>query len=116
LKSHGHALESLRGLIVIDEVQRRPDLFPILRVLADRSGQPAKFLILGSAAGDLLRQSSESLAGRLERIEIGGFTIREVGSEAIDSLWLRGGFPRSWLAASEADSLACAKTVCVDPA
>lgn len=103
------ALESLRGLIVIDEVQRRPDLFPILRVLADRSGQPAKFLILGSAAGDLLRQSSESLAGRLERIEIGGFTIREVGSEAIDSLWLRGGFPRSWLAASEADSLAWRK-------
>lgn len=103
------ALESLQGLIVIDEVQRRPDLFPILRVLADRSGPRARFLILGSATGELLRQSSESLAGRLERIEIGGFTLREVGSEAIDSLWLRGGFPRSWLAGSEADSMAWRK-------
>ena len=103
------ALESLQGLIVIDEVQRRPDLFPILRVLADRSEPRAKFLILGSATGELLRQSSESLAGRLERIEIGGFTIREVGSEAIDSLWLRGGFPRSWLAGSDAESLSWRK-------
>ncbi|HUP21646.1 MAG TPA: AAA family ATPase, partial [Thermoanaerobaculia bacterium] len=87
------ALEPLRGLVVIDEVQRRPDLFPILRVLADRRDQPARFLILGSASGDLMRQSSESLAGRLERIEIGGFTLAELGPESTHALWRRGGFP-----------------------
>ncbi len=103
------ALEPLRGLIVIDEVQRRPDLFPILRVLADRRGEPGRFLILGSASGDLLRQSSESLAGRLERIEIGGFTLAELGPENAQSLWLRGGLPRSWLAQSEAASYAWRK-------
>ena len=98
------ALSDLRGLIVIDEVQRRPDLFPILRVLADRSGNRARFLILGSASGDLLRQTSESLAGRMERVAIGGFLLSEVGSEVLDKLWLRGGLPRSFLARSEADS------------
>jgi predicted AAA+ superfamily ATPase len=65
------ALKPLEGLIVIDEIQRRPELFPILRVLADRAHSPARFLILGSASGDLMRQTSESLAGRLERVEIG---------------------------------------------
>lgn len=100
------ALEPLRGLVVIDEVQRRPDLFSILRVLADRRGAPARFLILGSASGELLRQSSESLAGRVERIEIGGFDLTETGSDASDLLWRRGAFPDSFLAASEADSVA----------
>ncbi len=98
------ALAPLRGLVVIDEVQRRPELFPILRVLADRKGKPARFLILGSASGDLLRQSSESLAGRMESIALGGFSLAEVGSVAQSRLWLRGGFPRSYLAASNADS------------
>jgi len=97
------ALEPLRGLVVIDEAQRRPDLFPILRVLADRSKQPARFLILGSASGDLMRQSSESLAGRMERIEIGGFTLAELGPDATPKLWRRGGFPLAWLAQSEQD-------------
>jgi len=100
------ALQSLQGLVVIDEVQRRPDLFPILRVLADRRDNPARFLLLGSASGDLLRQSSESLAGRVERITISGFTLGELGIERADSLWHRGGFPPAYLAAAEQDSLA----------
>lgn len=100
------ALQSLEGLVVIDEVQRRPDLFPVLRVLADRRPQPSRFLILGSASGDLLRQSSESLAGRMERITIGGFSLAELGAGAMQDLWLRGGFPLSYLAPSEVDSLA----------
>ena len=103
------ALEPLAGLVVVDEVQRRPDLFPILRVLADRREQPARFLILGSASGDLMRQSSESLAGRMERIEIGGFTLAELGPQAAPKLWRRGGFPLAWLARSEQDSLAWRK-------
>ncbi|MGB5468190.1 MAG: AAA family ATPase, partial [Sedimenticolaceae bacterium] len=85
------ALESLKGLVVIDEVQRRPDLFPVLRVLVDRRGSPARFLILGSASGELLRQSAETLAGRMERIEIGGFALAELGADAVDTLWRRGG-------------------------
>jgi predicted AAA+ superfamily ATPase len=99
------ALAPLRGLVVLDEVQRRPELFPILRVLADRRGTPARFLILGSASGDLLRQSSESLAGRVERIEIGGFTLSELGADSMAKLWRRGGLPRSYLARTESDSL-----------
>jgi len=99
------ALRPLQGLVVIDEVQRRPDLFPVLRVLADRRPQPARFLILGSASGDLLRQASESLAGRAERIVIDGFSLEEVGAAALDDLWRRGGFPVSYLAATEDDSL-----------
>jgi predicted AAA+ superfamily ATPase len=98
------ALGRLDGLVVIDEVQRRPDLFPILRVLADRRERGARYLILGSASGDLLRQSSESLAGRVERITIGGFHLAELGADAADRLWHRGGFPRSWLAAGDEDS------------
>ncbi|MDY7092006.1 MAG: ATP-binding protein [Acidobacteriota bacterium] len=100
------ALSPLEGLIVIDEIQRRPDLFPVLRVLADRSSNPARFLILGSASGDLLRQSSESLAGRVEHITIGGFSLAELEGEALRKLWQRGGFPRSYLAATDEDSLA----------
>lgn len=98
------ALESLQGLVVIDEIQRRADLFPVLRVLADRPDHDARFLILGSASGDLLRQSSESLAGRMERIDIPGFTLAEVGAEQQDRLWHRGAFPRSFLAATPTDS------------
>lgn len=98
------ALEPLEDLVVMDEIQRRPDLFPVLRVLADRRGQPARFLILGSASGELLRQSSETLAGRMERMEIGGFTLAELGPDAIHTLWRRGGFPRAFLAGSECDS------------
>lgn len=100
------ALGPLEGLIVIDEVQRRPDLFPVLRVLADRRPATARFLLLGSASGDLLRQTSESLAGRAERVTIGGFSLAEVGDKAFGDLWLRGGLPLSFLAASDADSLA----------
>ncbi len=100
------ALQSLQGFVVIDEVQRRPDLFPILRVLADRRDNPARFLILGSASGDLLRQSSESLAGRVEGLTISGFTLGELGVEHTDALWHRGGFPPAYLANAEKDSLA----------
>lgn len=98
------AFAPLKGLIVIDEVQRRPDLFPILRVLLDRQPLPAKFLILGSASPDLLRQSSESLAGRLEIITIGGFGLEEVGSKNAADLWLRGGLPLSFLAKDDMTS------------
>jgi predicted AAA+ superfamily ATPase len=97
-------LQDLRGLVVIDEIQRLPDLFPVLRVLVDRPDNPARFLILGSASRDLIRQSSETLAGRISYIEMTPFTLDEVGIDARDRLWLRGGFPRSFLAASEADS------------
>jgi predicted AAA+ superfamily ATPase len=103
------ALRPLKGLVVIDEVQRLPDLFPVLRVLADRRSSPARFLILGSASGELLRQSSESLAGRVERIAIGGFTIVETGARKRETLWRRGGFPLAYLARSEQDCLAWRK-------
>lgn len=97
------ALGDLRGLVVIDEIQRAPHLFPVLRVLADRPDTPARFLLLGSASPALLRQSSESLAGRIEVIEIDGFGLDEVGLAQADHLWLRGGFPRAYLATSIAD-------------
>jgi uncharacterized protein len=100
------ALSGLRGVVVIDEVQRRPDLFPVLRVLSDRKPLPARFLILGSASPALLKQSSESLAGRLEIISLSGFSLAEVGARAFNRHWLWGGFPRSFLARSQADSLA----------
>jgi hypothetical protein len=97
-------LRELTGLVVIDEVQRRPDLFPILRVLADRPDLPARFLVLGSAGPDLLKQSSESLAGRIAYMDLEGFTLNEVGEQALGALWLRGGLPRSFLADSDAAS------------
>ncbi len=100
------ALQPLQGLVVIDEVQRRPELFPVLRVLLDRAASPARFLVLGSASGDLLRQGSESLAGRVEYVTLGGFSLPELGAAAEPRLWLRGGFPLSYLAANEADSAA----------
>jgi len=100
------ALEGLRGTIAIDEIQHRPDLFPILRVLADRKPLPARFLILGSASPELLRQSSESLAGRLETIPVAGFGLTEVGIKALNRHWQRGGFPPSFLARTNQDSAA----------
>ncbi len=99
-----NALMSLKGTVVIDEVQRQPELFPILRVLADRKPLPAKFLILGSASPDILKHSSESLAGRLERIVIGGFSLSEVGIPSFEKHWLRGGLPRSFLAKNDQES------------
>jgi len=91
------ALEGLRGLVVIDEIQRRPDIFPILRVLADRRPLPARFLLLGSASPELVRGSSESLAGRVAFIPMGGFDLHEVGAASWHKLWWRGGFPRAFL-------------------
>ena len=99
------ALRPLTGLIVIDEIQRRPDLFPLLRVLADRNPLRARFLILGSASPDLLKQSSETLAGRLETIPLEGFRLADVGAAAQKKHWIRGGFPLSYTARSEANSL-----------
>jgi len=105
LDSPMSALAPLTGLVVVDEAQRAPGLFPVLRVLADREGQPATFLILGSASPELSRQAAESLAGRVEIIEMGGFGGGELRAEDLPSLWLRGGFPRSFLAKTERDSL-----------
>jgi len=94
------ALKSLRGLVVIDEVQRRPELFAALRPLADRQEVPARFLILGSASPDVVRGVSESLAGRVGFVDLAGFHLGETGPETQDELWLRGGFPRAYLASS----------------
>ncbi len=108
-------LSRLNGLVVIDEVQRQPGLFPLLRVLIDRSDTPGQYLLLGSASPALLRQAGESLLGRVETIEVGGFDLAEAsgaadacgdGNAIVERLWLRGGFPRSYLAAADADSLA----------
>lgn len=98
------SLRDLKGLVVIDEVQRRPDLFQILRVLADRRPLPARFLILGSASPELLRQSSESLAGRIEVVPMSGFSVEEIGIKNQDRHWLRGSFPLSYLASSDQNS------------
>lgn len=92
------ALSPLRGLVVIDEVQREPGLFASLRPLADRRGAPARFLVLGGAAPTIVRGVSESLAGRVGFVDLGGLNLAEVGPKARDALWLRGGFPRSFLA------------------
>ena len=99
------ALRSLKGLVVVDEIQRRPDLFPLLRVLADRRPLPARFLILGSASPALLRQSSETLAGRLETVLLEGFRLADLGASAQGRHWLRGGFPLAYTARSEKDSM-----------
>ncbi|MYA77668.1 MAG: ATP-binding protein [Gemmatimonadetes bacterium] len=98
------ALGPLEGLVVIDEIKRRQELFPVLRVLVDRTPSPSRFLILGSASSDLMRHASESLAGRVERITMRGFSLSEVEVVHQRKHWLRGGFPRSYLAANEADS------------
>lgn len=98
------ALEGLRGLVVIDEVQRAPDLFTVLRVLADRRPLPARFLVLGSASPEMLRQSSETLAGRIRFVDLPGFSLTEIGAGHLRRRLLRGGFPRSYLAPSDAAS------------
>ncbi len=102
-------LASLRGLVVIDEIQRKPNLFPLLRVLSDRKPLPAKFLILGSASPELLKQSSESLAGRIETISMGGFSLEEVTACKMKKHWIRGGFPLSFLARTSEISFAWRK-------
>jgi len=99
-------LGSLQGLVILDEIQLMPELFSTLRVLVDRPENQARFVILGSASPQLIRRASESLAGRVEFIELKGFDLSETGSAAWETLWLRGGFPRSFLTDSEADSLA----------
>lgn len=99
-------LSRLSGLIILDEIQLRPDLFPILRVLADRARPDVQFLILGSASPQLIRHSSESLAGRIQFVDLHGFNLSEIGSAALEKLWLRGGFPRSFLAENDSDSSA----------
>lgn len=112
LSQAAHTLEHLSGLIVIDEVQLKPDLFPLLRVLMDRSDAPGQFLLLGSASPTLLRQAGESLLGRVETVEVGGFDAQEISADtagysedATLKLWVRGGFPRSYLAVSDEDSM-----------
>jgi predicted AAA+ superfamily ATPase len=98
------ALEPLRGLVILDEIHRRPDLFPALRVLADRPRAGTRFLVLGSASPALLKQTSESLAGRIAYHPLEGFALDEVGAGPLDRLWLRGGYPRAFLARSDAES------------
>lgn len=100
------ALRPLKGLVVLDEIQRRPELFPLLRVLADRRPLPARFLILGSASPALLKQGSESLAGRMETLLLEGFRLADLGAKAQSRHWLRGGFPLAYTARTDADSLA----------
>jgi hypothetical protein len=98
------ALKDLEGLVVIDEIQRQPNLFPVVRVLVDRPKSATHFLVLGSASPDLLRQSAETLAGRIFYHELGGFSLEEVGVENQIQRWLRGGFPRSYLARTHSES------------
>ncbi len=102
LADPGLELRPLRGWVVLDEIQRLPEVFPLLRVLADRPRTPARFLVLGSASPSLLQQTSETLAGRVGFHHLDGFGLREVSNP--DRLWLRGGFPLSYLARSEAAS------------
>jgi predicted AAA+ superfamily ATPase len=98
-------LESLKGLIIIDEIQRMPELFPILRVLADRQVKGVRYLILGSASPALIKGASESLAGRISFIDMSGFNLEEVGIKNWQQLWFRGGFPRSYLAKNNIESM-----------
>ncbi len=100
------ALESLRGTVVVDEAQHVPDLFPVLRVLADRPESQARFLILGSASPTLVGLGAESLAGRVEIIELDGLRVADVGTGELDRLWVRGGLPPAYTARSEPDSIA----------
>ena len=97
-------LESLEGLIVLDEIQRAPELFPVLRVLADKVNGKTNFLILGHASPHLIKSASESLAGRVSFIDISGFSLRDAGIENWQQAWFRGTFPRSYLAVSDNES------------
>jgi predicted AAA+ superfamily ATPase len=94
-------LGRLRGLVILDEIQRMPELFPLLRVLADRPERPAQFLILGSASPDLIKGASESLAGRVSFVDVSGLSLWEVGAENLQTRWWRGGFPRAYLAKND---------------
>ena len=105
LKDESTTLEPLRGLVILDEIQRRPELFTTLRVLADRPRKPARFLVLGSASPELLRQSSESLAGRIAYFQLEGLGLGDTTALEWRKLWLRGGFPRSFLSRTNAKSL-----------
>ena len=100
------ALGSLEGLVILDEIQLMPELFSVLRVLVDRPENKACFLILGSASPEIIRNVSETLAGRVEFVELSGFDLSETGVDSWQTLWVRGGFPRAYLASSEDDSLA----------
>lgn len=97
-------LPELRGTVIIDEAQRQPELFPILRVLVDEDPRPGRFLILGSASPDLVGLASESLAGRVHLIELGGLRASDLEPEDDARLWLRGGLPRSFTSASDTSS------------
>lgn len=99
------ALEEARGLVVLDEIHQRPDLLPLLRVLADRQPLPCRFLLLGSASPDLMKKSSETLAGRVHFVDMNGFTLDETGAPQQSTLWVRGGFPKSFLAGSDERSV-----------
>jgi len=105
LEAPRQALGALEGLVILDEIQRRPELFPLLRVLADREDRPARFLVVGSASLDLVKGVSESLAGRVGFVDLSGFDATEVGFDRLDALWLRGGLPSSFLAESDEASL-----------
>jgi predicted AAA+ superfamily ATPase len=98
-------LKDLSNLIIIDEVQRKPELFELLRVLVDRSGRKARFLLLGSASPHLVKGVSETLAGRIGFVDLAGFQLWEVGLQHRDRLWIRGGLPRAFLADSDSDSI-----------
>jgi uncharacterized protein len=106
LQNPEFVLGSLEGLVILDEIQNMPELFQVLRVLIDRPGNRTRYLVLGSASPDIVRDASESLAGRVEFVELAGFDLSETGATSLDGLWLRGGFPRSFLATSDEDSLA----------
>lgn len=98
-------LGSLTGLVILDEIQAMPELFQVLRVLVDRPQNQARFLILGSASPHIIKSASETLAGRVEFIELQGFNLSETGADNWQTLWLCGGFPRAYLAGSNEDSL-----------
>jgi predicted AAA+ superfamily ATPase len=100
------ALSPLRGLVVLDQVQRRPEIFECLRVLMDRPDHPARFLLLGSASPHLVRGVTESLAGRVAFVDMQGFSLAELEPADQERLWIRGGFPRSYLAAGQTTSMA----------
>lgn len=97
-------LGGLQGLVILDEIQQKPELFNVLRVLSDRPDNKCKYLILGSASPHIIKNTSETLAGRVEFIELSGFNLTETGEAGLSQLWMRGGFPRSYLANSEEDS------------
>jgi uncharacterized protein len=99
-------LGSLKGLVILDEIQAMPELFSVLRVLVDRPNSSTRFLVLGSASPVLIKNTSETLAGRVEFVELAGFDLHETGLESLDPLWLRGGFPRSFIAEDDSDSFA----------